>query len=383
MSPEKSDNSPRLKAGASTGLTDAVLPHSGCEVEDVDGSVGVPVQGCTAHRAEMPTLTQSLLGPIPAGMTVLRRIGGVDGNHFTSGALSLLREDGSEHRPGSVTDALGETVVDEQILDVQLFNGDHAKTVDDLAGGLVDKVMTTITDTLMDTRQNLVGLAPFTAALLGLGLLPASFCQRFFVSAEEARVVYKLTVGQSQKRVQPRVKTNSIRAWRQRGIVLLHRETDEPLVSDTMNTAGLDPADDEAVQFGLDLLLSAEQGQGDGAVTDLEPALWVAERVVPVALEAREARRLTCRHATEEGAVGQVNADGDVLENLAMDIAYIGELFAPLRKCLLLVVSARRLAQHFVVVPAPVQEAVVDLTTRFQRVGQFPLLPLRGEKPEL
>ncbi len=119
-------------------------------------------------------------------MTVLTCIGGVDGNHFTRDAFSLQREDRTEHGSGSIGNRLGEAVVLDHAFDVEFLNSDHAEPVRLPAGGLMNKVMPSIANSLMDARQNLVGFTPFAASLLGLGLLPACFCQRFSSLSDEA-----------------------------------------------------------------------------------------------------------------------------------------------------------------------------------------------------
>jgi len=63
-----------------------------------------------------------------------------------------------------------------------------------------------------------------------------------------------------------------------------------------------------------------------------------------------------------------------------VDAADFGELFAPFWKDLLLFVAARRLAEPLVIVLAPVEETVVNVSAGFQRIDQFPFLPLCGEK---
>ncbi len=113
-------------------------------------------------------------------------------------------------------------MITKHILDSQFFNGNHAEAVDQAAGGLMNKVMATVPDALMDTRQNFVCFLAFRASLLGFGLLPARLCQCLFVLAEEARVVHELAIGQGKERVQPGVKANSLcRLW-QRGVFLLY-----------------------------------------------------------------------------------------------------------------------------------------------------------------
>jgi len=173
--------------------------------------------------------------------------------------------------------------------------------------------VTTVANPFMDAGNDLKCFAPFLGTANLFREFPLGLCQCLLVTAEEARIIHELTVGQSQKRVQPRVKPDCLQRWGQWVIFLFHREADKPLGADAMNAARLDFAADGAVDFGLDLFLLAEQGQGYGTFTDLEPALRIAKRVVAVAFDAGKAWRFSCLNAAKEGTIGKVNADGDVL----------------------------------------------------------------------
>ncbi len=76
------------------------------------------------------------------------------------------------------------------------------------------KIMATVTNALMDARQNLVGFAPLFGTLFRFGLLASSLCQCFFITTKEARVVYELTIGQGHERIKASIKANSVRAGR-------------------------------------------------------------------------------------------------------------------------------------------------------------------------
>ena len=99
-------------------------------------------------------------------------------------------------------------------------------------------------------------------------------------------------------------------------------------------------------------------------------------RIEPVAFDTGIAWRLTRLHATKKGVKSKVNADGDVLQNSAVDIGQFRVFLFPLGKRGLLFYFGRRLAQYVVVVLTPVQEAVVDLPTGFQCLRQCRLLRL-------
>lgn len=99
-------------------------------------------------------------------------------------------------------------MIAKHILDAEFFNSDNAVLVDKPPCRLVNKVMTTVTNPLMDTGKNLVDFLSRRTSLLGFGLFSASLRQCFFITAKEARIVNELAIGQRHKRVQSRVKAD-------------------------------------------------------------------------------------------------------------------------------------------------------------------------------
>lgn len=74
-----------------------------------------------------------------------------------------------------------------------------------------------------------------------------------------------------------------------------------------------------AVDFSLDLNWSTEQRQPNGGLSDLEPALRIGDTVILIfAFVSRIAWDFLCFEVTKEGLKGQVNADGDILQDLRM-----------------------------------------------------------------
>jgi len=168
------------------------------------------------------------------------------------------------------------------VLDVQLFNGDHAVFVDDSTCCLVDEIMTTIANALVNTRQNFVGFAPLRASLLRLGLLASCFSKSLFVNAEELRIIDKSAIAESGERLKSEVNAYLKIGWRQRCHLVVAGKAHEPFTSLTANGAGLDLADKEPMENGLNL---ADLGQIDRTFVNCKAGLRVAERVVAVALK--------------------------------------------------------------------------------------------------
>lgn len=144
-------------------------------------------------------------------------------------------------------------------------------------------------------------------------------------------------------------------------------------MADTANGTRFDVGVNEAVLTNGDI---ANLGQSQFALVEAKAALGVGERIVTVAFDAGEPWGLTRLNPTEKGVKSKVNANGDVLQDLAVDIGQFRVFLFPLWERGLLLYFGRRLAQYVVVMLAPVQEAVVDLSAGFQRLRQGRLLRL-------
>ena len=258
--------------------------------------------------------------------------------------------------------------------DVQFFNGDYAVAVDYFTGGLVNEVMPPIANPLMDTGNNLFGLPSFSGAANLLCQFALCFGKGFFFFAEETWIVNELAIGESREGFQANVNADLFFGRRQQFGADLAREAGIPLVADTANGAGLDCAVNRAV---LTNRYITDFAQAQFALVKAKAALGIGERVVAVALDAGKAWSLAILNPAEKGVKSKVNANGDILQNLAVDTRQFRVFLFPFGERGLLLYFGRRLAQHFVVVLAPVQEAVVDLSTGFQCPYQSRFLRLR------
>ena len=132
----------------------------------------------------------------------------------------------------------------------------------------MDEVMTTITNTLMNTRQNLIGLAPCIGAFRGLSLLAPSFSKCLFVNAKELRIGDKRTVAESRERLDAEVNADGFLGRRQRLRLIIAREASEPFTRLTANSAGFDLSENMTVQFSLNL---TDLGQETDRSCSLKP----------------------------------------------------------------------------------------------------------------
>jgi hypothetical protein len=264
-------------------------------------------------------------------------------------------------------------VVFDHALDVEFLDCNHTVSIDQPSGGLVNEIMATVTNALMDTGNNLFGFLSLTAPALLSCEFALCFCQCLFFCTKEARIFDVLTVGQRHKGLQANVNANLfIRRRKQFGADFAGK-AGVPLMANTANGTRLDVAVNGAVLTNGDI---ANLGQSQFALVEAKAALGVGERILAVPLDTGKAWGLTRLNPTEKGVKSKVNANGDVLQDLAVDIGQFRVFLFPLWERGLLLYFGRRLAQYVVVVLAPVQEAVVDLLTGFQRLCQGRLLRL-------
>src|SRR5579871_2678768 len=256
----------------------AVQPHS--DIQDQNSGIRVSVQGQTTAGAEMPTLRQFLRCPGSAPGAILRSVRRVHGHDHTSGAFSLLREDSAEHRPCGIRNALIQTGLlacavgqilsclfvlfgfwtPGHVLDLECFHGDQPEAVDDPSSGLVNKVMASITDALMNTRDSFLSLATFPATLLLLLELALGLRQCLLLLAQEARVLDELTVREGRELFDANIYADLLLGFGERFCLDFTAEAGEPFAGLNANRAGFDLALRRTVNNGLD---GSDFGKGD------------------------------------------------------------------------------------------------------------------------
>ena len=249
------------------------------------------------------------------------------------------------------------------ILDVEFFDGNQTIVVDDLSSALMNEIMSTVTNTLMDTTHYLFGFSPFVTVPLLQSQVTLCFCQRVLVLAEETRIVDKLSVGKSGELVESNVNTDLLIRCRKRYRFDFDGETDKPFVVLPPNRAGFNLAFDRAMQGSLN---GSDLGEIDSLLANLEACLRIGEAVITVALKAGKAGIIALLYAREEGVEREINTNGYVLQDLGVDRFDFWVNLGPFREMFLLFVAARRFTMHFIVVLALIKQAVVHVAAGVQ-----------------
>jgi hypothetical protein len=185
---------------------------------------------------------------------------------------------------------------------------------------LVSEVITPEFDTLMDTSHDFAMFAPLRRSLRQLSVLALYANQLLFFLAEKPGVLNFFGIGEGSKALEPDVNTHLLRSFRQAFRLTLARKTDVPLASrGTMHSTRLHLPRNLPM---IDHLERAYLGKRYPIIMgDTKARLWEGETIVAsIALKAWVARFLFMSFDTaEEGFESQINAHGNILQDLGMD----------------------------------------------------------------
>ena len=346
--------------------------------QDIEGGVGVPVERQGAYRAVVPTLFQCFFGDVPTTGTRLTCVCRVDSDHPTNGTFSLLRQDGTKLRPRSIGNAFSKAMIRHHPLDVEFFNSNQTELIDKFSCQLVNEIMPTVPNPLMDTRQYLVCFSAWLTAFRRAALFPCGFSKCFFVFAKKARVINERAIRESRELFQPNVNTNGIIGFSERNGFIFTGKTSEPLSSQPANCTGFRGSDKRSVNNHLHLSNFRNGQDSSRQFTPARGELRERYAIVNAApFPARIASLLSLSNSAEKRLKREFYSFGDVLQNLTVNGFEFGEILLPSREVLILVVSRERLTLRFVYRCALDNHAVVNFAADSQRVVQQSFLRFR------
>ena len=327
-------------------------------------------------RTRVDTDAQIFLDQRPTTGASLTGVPGVDLHHATTSTFRLVRRVVDQLTPSSIGYALGETVVLEHPVNIQVLEGNDAKLVHQLATEFVGKISAAVRDALVYLGDNPTPPSSFGRTLLGLAQLALGACQSLLVLAEEARIRDMFTRTERGERVKPNVNTNSFRLIGQRLGFDFTREASVPIArSSTANGERLDLALKRPMEDNLHV---AYLGQRQAVVFQLEPELWIRETVVARGRpKARIPWRLTSLDAAEKRLERKVNTLLGVLQDLGVRDRQECLLFLPAREHLVGGVQIEAFLTFFPRRLADLKRLVVDPTRGVQSALEKTRLGLR------
>lgn len=282
-------------------------------------------------RTRVDTNAQIFWNQRPTTGASLTGVPGVDFHHATTSAFRLVRRVVDQLTPSSIGYALGETVVLEHPVNIQVLKRNDAKLVDQPPTEFVGKISAAVGDALVYLGDHAPPPGSFGRSLLGFAQLPLGFRQNLLILAEETRIRDMLARTEGGERVKPYVNTNGLWFIGQRLGFNFTSEAGVPVASSsTANGERLDLALDRTVENNLH---AANLGQGEAVVFQLEAELGVGEAVIPRGRpEARIPWRLASLDATKEVLKGKVNAVANLLQHLGVNCLERGPFLLPARE---------------------------------------------------
>ena len=228
-----------------------------------------------------------------------------------------------EFTPASIADALGETMVLDHSSDVQIFNADHAKPIDDLTRLLVCKVMAVVGNTLVNASDNLSGFASWQTALWQRGEFALRLGKRFLFYSKESGIGYLVACRQSGKAGQSDIDSNrTLRVSTPRvRYNLLTRERSEPFAVRPHDRASLGTSLNRAMKCNLNL---ANFGHNQIARFDYAATRYLRKRyrvITIIAAKAWVAGFESSLHSAKERFESEINPKLCVLQALTVRIA--------------------------------------------------------------
>src|SRR5256714_14101835 len=197
--------------------------------------------------------------------------------------------------------------------------------------------------------------------------LPIYSGKSLFFLTKKAGIGYLFTRGEGSKGLQTNVTTDLFLAFWQAFRFALTGERDVPLASrGTMDSTGFDLARDRPVVDHLD---TPNLGKRHTVIMGkTETRLWEGEGVISVLpFKAGKARFLgVFSNTSEESFEGQINPNGDVLQDLGMDMLQAKAFLFQRRECLNLSVAGQSFTSLLIGRFTPVQQMIIQPTALFK-----------------
>lgn len=325
----------------------------------------------------MYTNTQVFFDKHTTTRTTLACVTRVNSQEQSTGTRRLVGRELCKLIPSNISNTLVQFVAKDYSVilhhsrNVQIFKDNHAIGVDQLAGSLMRKIGTLVSNTFVDARDNLLALGSFWRAFCFLFKPTLCFRQFFSITSEKSRVINLFPIAQGCKARQSNVNTNSSCFIRQWLYFALTSERGKPLsCRRTADSDCLGRATEFSVQRNLD---TTEFTQAELVANQLNAVavLWVSHRVItPVPLKSGVTRFFTRLDTAKKCLKRQVNTHSDILQNLGMNNFERWFFRLPFGQHFLGIVIAQRNTVQLMTFLAGLKGLVVYPSTLFQHFGE-------------
>lgn len=290
--------------------------------------------------------------------------------HFDKHSASLFRfarESFKECRPRGVCNAFCQTMMMHHPINHQVFYTNNPKTINYLPTVLMGEIITSKLDTFMHTSNGFPVLPSFSGPLRKFGVFALYFCEGFFFCAKKVGILYFFSSGESSKRLQPDINSNSLGTIWQPFRFTRYRKGDIPLSgAPSVDSARFDGASDLAMRDHFD---TANFGEANtGIVGDAKATLRKGERsVASFPTKTRVSRVFTGLASPEECLESKIDPNGNILEHLRMHRVEGGALFFQYRIGCLLLIARQALASLLIGRFAHFKQMIVEPSALFKR----------------
>jgi hypothetical protein len=310
---------------------------------------------------------------------LLRCIRGVHLYELSASFFRFAGQVREKGRPRGILNALGQTMSMHHAVDLQVFHADDAETVYDLPTLLMRKVIPSERDPFMHTSYHLAMLPVLRCPFRKLGVFALDTSQSLLFLAEKAGILNFMSIRQRSECLESYINTHlGSDFWEALGLTL-RREGHVPFARPApTNRTRFHLALDGTVRDHLD---TANLGKCHTIIKgEIEPTLREGETIVAVmATKAGITRSFSGFAASQERFEGQINANGDILQHLRMDLFQRGPFLFQHSQRINLMIAREELSFLLVGCFAFLKKMVVEPTTLIKGVIQLVNLFLRGK----
>ena len=288
---------------------------------------------------------------------------------LSTGTCSLIADARKEDRPCRVGNTLCQTVILDHVQNHQLLNADDSEPLDDLGAFLMRKVMTFVSNTLVNARDLLLAFVILFTAFLKLAQLSLRLGKFLLFGSKETRIGNLLIAAESSEIKQISIDSYLFSTFRQGFRCYFRSEDRKPFpAGSTLDLTGFDLAFQRSMQHDLNV---ANLAQGQSCVHYLSTAivsLRISETLILKAiLEAGKSGFLTILDSLKEALESFVQASQCGLQDLRIYPFQLSAGLFDLRQLVLLLAIADRYAVALIGISALLQSGIMQLSAYVQR----------------
>lgn len=278
----------------------------------------VTIENKVTTRTGEGSCGQKCLLSVSAPRTILASEARIHSDKLTTSVFSFIRKVSYELSPSYIGNRFGKAVIVYHPIDVKVFNNNDTILISDLPTGLMCKIRTPISDTLMDTRSYFASLMPFGSILFKLRHFSLCFGERLFISSKETGIRDRFSSGQGSKGFQSHINSNRLFRFGKRCILNFVDKGCKPFpIRGSPNTASFRSIVKSPMDDSLD---SSYLRQDNGMFPNAISTLGIGKTIVPACTpEARIAWFVSCLNTSKECLESKVNSYRHILQDLAMN----------------------------------------------------------------